>query len=176
MLQAHIYATPLYSSIQLIIRSLTMYATNSSHESKSTSTNCSSFPSKVACMKHGDVAFSNPNLLFMYSSAFCALHQGQEETQAIRGALRTLPFMVDILCLPMAMIRLVNSTMIGFVLGAFAVEINACTTSPIPAAYVFVECTRPARVSVCDVTGEPLKDILGYVVFAKAHSGDRTFD
>jgi hypothetical protein len=69
--------------------------------------------------------------------------------------------------------------MIGFVLGALAVEINACTTSPIPAAYVFVECTRPARVSVCDVTGEPLKDILGYVEFVnelKAHSGDRTFD
>jgi hypothetical protein len=71
MLQTHIYATPLYSSIQLIIRSLIMYATNSSHESRSTSTNCSSWPSKVACMKHGDVAFSNPNLLFMYSSAFC---------------------------------------------------------------------------------------------------------
>jgi hypothetical protein len=71
VVQAHIYATPLYYPSQLIIRSLIMYATNSSHESKSTSTNCSSFPSKVACMKHGDVAFSSPNLLFMYSSAFC---------------------------------------------------------------------------------------------------------
>jgi len=89
-------------------------------------------------MKHAAVEFNNPNLLFKYTSAFYYKTSSQHLI-VWKTALLTLPFMVDIRCLPMAMTRLVNSTMIGFVFGALATEINAWRASPMPAANVFVD-------------------------------------
>src|SRR4051812_30532240 len=54
----------------------------------------------------------------------------------------------------MAMVRFPNSTIMGRGLGAFAEAINACTTSPIPAAKLFSELARPAIECIAECAGE----------------------
>jgi len=121
-------------------RNLCICPTNSSHESKSTSTNFTPSSSNEACKKTAAVVLSSPNLLFMYMSAL-------------------RPFMADNRPLPTAITRFVYSTIIGFLLGRLTLAVKASSTSPIPAANVLLEWRRSAMDSLCECTGESLDDM-----------------
>lgn len=70
----------------------------------------------------------------------------------------TLPFIDSILCLPTAMTRFPNSTVMGLGFGAFVDAMNACRASPMPAANMFEELTRPWIDSGLALPVESLRD------------------
>lgn len=57
------------------------------------------------------------------------------------------------------MTRFENSTVTGFVLGGLVLAMNACNTSPIPAANILLEWLRSVSDSLCDFTGDSLEAI-----------------
>ena len=164
MLPTLIYSNPLISapahSHYAIIRSFCICSTSSSHESRSTSTNLSSSPVKAACKYSGVVAFSSPNLLFIYSRAFYeVIFNSVSRTPSYLKRIRILtrPVIAAILDLPTAIIRLPNSTIIGFVFDLLALATNASITSPIPAAKLLFECVR---LNIAPPLGDPLLPVL----------------
>jgi hypothetical protein len=96
-------------------------------------------------------------LLFKYKSAFWIVYQ--KRLLALRTPELTLPFIADNRPLPIAMTRFENSTITGFVLGGLVLAMNACSTSPIPAANILLEWLRSVSDSSFDFTGESLEAI-----------------